>query len=157
MTATTYFRRALLLPILVPLIATVPILMYARVGWPPIRSDTVATVLAGIAVSGVYSLLPYAVAAAWLYRQSKREEADWKYWQALWVTPLVVTFLTVLVALALDYFTVGGEVDPGRNWVYSAPALVGMGGLVLGYGYAVVISLGYLLLTRAGVVQPISN
>lgn len=157
MTATTYFRRALLLPVLVPLIATVPILMYARVGWPPIKSDTVATVLAGIAVSGVYSFLPYAVAAVWLYRQSKREKADWKYWQALWVAPLVVTFLTVLVALVLDYLTLGAEPPPSRSWIYSAPALVGLGGLVIGYGYAVAISLGYLLLTRAGVVQPISS
>src|SRR5688500_10427440 len=157
MTATTYFRRALLLPILVPLIATVLILMYTRFGWPRITSDTVATALAGLGISGLYSFLPYAVAAVWLYRQSKREEADWKYWQALWVMPLVVTFLTVLVAAGFDYLTVGGDVRPGRSWIYSAPALVGMGGLVLGYGYAVVISLGYLLLTRAGVVQPISS
>ena len=101
MTATTYFRRALLLPILVPLIASILILMYTRLAWPPIRSDTVATFLAALAISGVYSLIPYGIAAAWLYRQSKREEADWKYWQALWVTPLVVTVLSMLVATAL--------------------------------------------------------
>jgi uncharacterized membrane protein len=156
MTATTYFRRALLLPILVPLIATIVILMYTRLAWPPIRSDTVATFLAALAISGVYSLIPYGIAAAWLYRQSKREEADWKYWQALWVTPLVVTVLSMLVAILLDYLA-GGETPTGRSWIYSAPILVGIAGLVIGYGYALLVSLGYLGLTRAGIVHPISN
>ncbi len=133
----TYFRLALFLPIVIPLVGWMAVYFLAGA-----RGDVTVQKLLGLG-------LPYLAFALFVLRRSKRKPTVGYAQRILWRAPAIISIVVSIVSATIATFVV-----PDGDWrlFLFGVAMVLTAGLVIGYSFAIVIYLGYRVLRYAGVV-----
>lgn len=147
MTVSSYYRNALWLPLLVPVLAACIVFGAIRFGVGPSGPLYVAIDTAQfLVVAGLFSVLPYGIfLAAVLRKASRYSEADWR--RLSWLAPSYVAGPFALVAgmIALPL--------AGFQGAFTTAWFLGIVALLTGYAYAVAINGALRALRNAGCVE----
>jgi len=147
MTTQTYFTRALLVPLVLPCLGTAVWATAALIPpQPNTRPAAIAALGTALAFVGLYSVPPYLLFLAWVWRWGRqprsRAEIRWVVWLAPIIISIPFSFVLASGSLARGAFqeALGGMV------VY------GMTALAVGFTYVLLIEAGFLLGSALGIV-----
>lgn len=149
MTIGQFYCRASFLPLLVPAAAGIIVgLLWLTASQQTLDSGSVRA-LAAVAVTGIFSTLPYAVYLIVLASKSRRE--GWepgriRRW--VWMGPAVLA-IVVATALSLRDF-LAYEWESG----FAGATFVGFWTLLIGYAYVALIEAARVIAQLAGLLQP---
>ena len=138
MTPQTYYRRSLLLPVVVPLLPIPFLLVYSWSGAPdPPRAIAMALLLVGGSL--FFGGIPYALCAILLAIAIRHSSLR---------TIRIVSCLTPPGFALIMWLLAGGLMgDPNGAAVFAGCAIV------LGYGYVVLAHIGYAILLNRGSIE----
>lgn len=148
MTAEHYYRRALWMPLIVPIISACSIAVMIYLGGRPTDSlsgfvDTAQFLV----IAGLFSLVPYGVfVGVVMLRGGRHTESEWR--RLSWLAP---SYIAGPFALGVGLIALPMS---GPRGALTTAWFLGLVALATGYGYAVLVNGGLKALRFIGCVAP---